>query len=183
MHICRSKSTSHKFVYQTVVKKKPQFFNTKLFEKNQSRNIIFTHSDLFESKMTSDLQANTTILVIIELGEMNVSFSNNQLDFHKTNPSLGQVYEELPYDELVKVVAGLGHVHVEHDNDGIVRSVYLKQGVGNAHWDHVAVTALNLSRENELGELPGKQLESKGGQKFSIVKNFHNFILRIFSIL
>ena len=47
--------------------------------------------------------------------------------------------EVLPFPELLPVVDVLGHVHIELDDDSIARSTYLYQGVGNAHWSHLAL--------------------------------------------
>ena len=86
----------------------------------------------------------------------------------------GQVYEELPFSDLGSEAKGLGHVHVEYDDDGIVRSVFLKQGVGKAFWSHIAVSALK-STSNTQQLLPGKRT-SESQSAFSIVKDYQNYI-------
>lgn len=86
----------------------------------------------------------------------------------------GQVYEELPVSALAEAAKGLGHVHVEYDDDGIVRSVFLKQGVGKAFWNHIAVTALKVASETTI-VIPGKKI-IEPQSAFSIVKNYQNYI-------
>ncbi|XOV84377.1 MAG: CHASE2 domain-containing protein [bacterium] len=51
-----------------------------------------------------------------------------------------QHIEVLPFAELLPHASALGHVHIELDEDAIVRGTYLYQGVGTAHWPHLALT-------------------------------------------
>ena len=46
----------------------------------------------------------------------------------------GAPIEALPIPPLVAAAAGLGHVDVEADPDGITRTLYLRAGIGRAHW-------------------------------------------------
>ncbi len=57
----------------------------------------------------------------------------------------GQLIETLPLPELVANAHSLGHAHVELDADGISRSVYLKEGLGDAYWPHLSVSLLALT--------------------------------------
>lgn len=50
-----------------------------------------------------------------------------------------QLIEVLPYPALLDEADVLGHVHMELDSDAIARGVYLFQGIGDAHWAHVAL--------------------------------------------
>ena len=43
---------------------------------------------------------------------------------------------ELPWPAFAGAAAGLGHVHVAPDNDGVVRSLYLHEGPAAAPWPH-----------------------------------------------
>ena len=43
---------------------------------------------------------------------------------------------ELPWSAFAGAAAGLGHVHVAPDNDGVVRSLYLQEGPAAAPWPH-----------------------------------------------
>ncbi len=51
----------------------------------------------------------------------------------------GQLLEVLPAAVLLDAGAKLGHVHVEASDDGVVRGVYLWQGIDHAHWPHLAL--------------------------------------------
>lgn len=57
----------------------------------------------------------------------------------------GQVLELLPDAAFIEAGARLGHVHVETDSDGVVRSVFLKEGVGTPYWSHVSIEMLKLA--------------------------------------
>ncbi len=57
----------------------------------------------------------------------------------------GQLIETLPLPELIASARSLGHAHVELDADGITRSVYLKEGLGDAYWPHVSLSLLELT--------------------------------------
>ena len=46
----------------------------------------------------------------------------------------GQIIESPPMPELLKAAAGVGRAGVRLDEDGIMRSVYLKEGLGEASW-------------------------------------------------
>ncbi len=61
----------------------------------------------------------------------------------------GQPVETLPLPSIAEVVAGIGHVHVEVDQDGIVRRLYLREGLGDAFWPHLTLAALEVG-----GQLP-----------------------------
>ena len=47
---------------------------------------------------------------------------------------LGAPVEALPIPSLVSAAAGLGHVDVETDPDGITRTLYLHAGIGHPYW-------------------------------------------------
>lgn len=53
--------------------------------------------------------------------------------------------EALPLPEFTDNAAALGHVHVDIDADGIVRRVFLKEGIGKPHWMHYGLAVLNVS--------------------------------------
>ncbi len=48
----------------------------------------------------------------------------------------------LPIPELARAAAGLGHIHVELDPDGIARSVYLWEGLNAPRYPHLALATL-----------------------------------------
>lgn len=53
----------------------------------------------------------------------------------------GQLLERLPMPALAGK-ARLGHVHVELDEDGVARSVFLAAGLGDPHWETFAAALL-----------------------------------------
>ncbi len=57
----------------------------------------------------------------------------------------GQLIETLPISMLANATKALGHVHVELDQDGIARSVYLKGGLGTPHWPNLGLALLQLA--------------------------------------
>ncbi len=57
----------------------------------------------------------------------------------------GQLVETLPLPKLIASAHSLGHAHVELDTDGITRSVYLKEGLGDAYWSHLSISLLELT--------------------------------------
>jgi len=54
----------------------------------------------------------------------------------------GQLLETLPLPQLLEQAAALGRVHVELDEDGIARSIFLWEGVGTPAWPHFAQAVL-----------------------------------------
>jgi CHASE2 domain-containing sensor protein len=57
----------------------------------------------------------------------------------------GNAMVSLPVPPLAAAAAGLGHLHVELDADGIARSVFLREGFGDVLWDHFALTMLQVA--------------------------------------
>lgn len=55
----------------------------------------------------------------------------------------GQLVETLPMPELANVAAGLGHMHMQLDADGIARGIYLYEGLGEAYWPHMMLALLH----------------------------------------
>jgi CHASE2 domain-containing sensor protein/signal transduction histidine kinase len=51
--------------------------------------------------------------------------------------------ESLPVAEFTGAARALGHINLEHDDDGVVRSVYLIQGEKNAEREHFTLALLN----------------------------------------
>ena len=74
----------------------------------------------------------------------------------------GQLVETLPLPALTAATAGLGHVDLELDLDGMARSVYLRAGLGSAHWPHFAVAMLEVANPGGRQDLAGQRRESRG---------------------
>jgi CHASE2 domain-containing sensor protein len=59
----------------------------------------------------------------------------------------GDAMVSLPVPPLTAAAAGLGHLHLELDADGVVRSVFLREGFGSVPWDHFALALLQAAGE------------------------------------
>lgn len=66
----------------------------------------------------------------------------------------GPLREIGPVPALAEAAAALGHVHIEVDNDGVARGVYLREGVGKPRWKHFAL-ALAQVVGLDIAPLPG----------------------------
>lgn len=65
---------------------------------------------------------------------------NVLLPIHIHPLSYGNTLTEiLPIPELVEVAKSLGHVHVELDEDGLARGLFLNTGVGNDYWPSLSM--------------------------------------------
>ena len=65
--------------------------------------------------------------------------------FMAQESSNGTPIEALPLPEFTFHAAALGHVHIEIDDDGIARRVFLKEGIGEPHWMHYSLAILSVS--------------------------------------
>ncbi len=68
--------------------------------------------------------------------------------------SSATIRQTLPLKQFSLAAAALGHVDAELDSDGIVRSVFLKAGLGEPNWPTFALAILQASKEN-IPTLPG----------------------------
>ncbi len=59
----------------------------------------------------------------------------------------GQLIETLPLPILADAAAALGHIDIELDPDGIARSLYLREGLGEPYWPHLSLALLDLAGE------------------------------------
>ncbi|MDR7095674.1 CHASE2 domain-containing protein [Hydrogenophaga laconesensis] len=82
------------------------------------------------------------------------------LDRHGT----GQLTRTEPAPELASAAAAIGHVHLEIDNDGIVRSTFLREGDGDQWWDQFAVSLLRVGGFELPSELPGARAPAQGAR-------------------
>ncbi|MDX1606188.1 MAG: CHASE2 domain-containing protein [Candidatus Competibacterales bacterium] len=68
----------------------------------------------------------------------------------------GQLLEVLPQPDFARHV-GLGHVDIDLDRDGLVRSVYLRAGLSEPHWPHLGLAVLQQLAPPEWQSLPGRR--------------------------
>jgi CHASE2 domain-containing sensor protein/signal transduction histidine kinase len=66
-----------------------------------------------------------------------------------------ELTEYRPITALAAAAAGLGHVHLEIDRDGIARSVFLREGLKSPHLSHLALALLEAVPGVAPQELPG----------------------------
>ena len=62
---------------------------------------------------------------------------------------------DLPWPAFADAAAGLGHVHVAPDSDGVVRSLYLLEGPAAAPWHHFS-TALQCVADRQPAATCGR---------------------------
>lgn len=66
----------------------------------------------------------------------------------------------LPTDELRHAAAGLGHINLEADKDGIVRRVALFEGSSQQMWPQLALSAYS-ALDTKLATIPRTEVEAK----------------------
>ena len=72
----------------------------------------------------------------------------------------GASVELMPIPEFAAAAAALGHVDMPLDDDGVARSMFLRAGLGSAHWPSLALALSQL--EDELDphtDLPGLRVD------------------------
>ena len=88
-----------------------------------------------------------------------------------------QLLEVSPISQFASRAAGLGHVHYENDEDGVCRSVYLKEGLGEPSWPHIAVEVAAFLGQINLDQLPGeRRLEQITLNTLKVQRDYRNQI-------
>lgn len=93
----------------------------------------------------------------------------------------GQVIESPPHNLFYQEVKALGHVHLPVEIDGVVRSVFLKEGVGKPFWPHLSLALLeSVSPQAQQLEwlIPGKRAEQAASNipSVGISRDFYNLL-------
>lgn len=117
-----------------------------------ARAIIF--DVLFSEPDRTDPQADLALAQAIQKA------GNVFLPVYISGSSAGRLRESLPIPVLAQRVAGLGHVHYESDNDGVCRSIFLREGVGRPHWLHLAAQVASYLGELDQEHLPGQRAQT-----------------------
>jgi CHASE2 domain-containing sensor protein/signal transduction histidine kinase len=69
----------------------------------------------------------------------------------------------LPIPEFEKAAAALAHINLEIDPDGVVRSVFLREGQNNAWWPQFALALIRQGRTSGAeAAIPGSRAERQG---------------------
>lgn len=74
-----------------------------------------------------------------------------------TAETAGRVQAMLPVPPLASAARALGHVSVEPDADGVVRSVFLREGTQERQWNHFALALLRVAGRPVADPLPGNR--------------------------
>lgn len=74
-----------------------------------------------------------------------------------TAEAAGKVRAMLPVPPLAAAARALGHVSVEPDADGVVRSVFLREGTADRQWEHFALMLLRTAGRKIADPLPGNR--------------------------
>lgn len=61
------------------------------------------------------------------------------LPVHFTIDPQGDVLETMPHMFFSQTSAGMGHVNAELDDDGVVRGIYMRTGIGQPSWKHISL--------------------------------------------
>ena len=76
----------------------------------------------------------------------------------ESSPPGAPLIEVLPMAPLIDASAGLGHVEIDLDRDGVARSAYLYAGLGSAHWPSLALALRDLhAPTRRSASLPGQR--------------------------
>ncbi len=89
----------------------------------------------------------------------------------------GQLLEMMPIPMFSEAASALGHVHFENDVDGVCRSVFLKEGVGEAFWPHQSLALAKFIGDVVDDSLPGRSAAQIYSQKRDqVVREYRNLI-------
>ena len=82
-------------------------------------------------------------------------------------PHVGLV-ETLPVGALAVVAAGIGHVNIELDADGIARGVFLREGMGHASRGHFSLILLEVGRHPPPSAPPTERAPARTAETPSV---------------
>lgn len=74
----------------------------------------------------------------------------------------GQLVELLPHRRFAPRAHAMGHVDLEMDSDGVVRSVFLRSGIGQPWWPHIALAMVGDQVPDFAARYQGRQASSRG---------------------
>lgn len=106
--------------------------------------------DILLSELSSQAQDDRQLVEAIQRSGKVV------LPMFSASDSDGQIQAMMPALPFAHAAAAIGHVLVEADVDGTVRSAFLKEGWQDVSWEHFAVTLLRVAG-HPLPYLPGQR--------------------------
>ncbi len=89
----------------------------------------------------------------------------------------GQLFEQLPMPPLAGLAAGLGHIHVEIDADGLARSVFLLEGLGEPRWPALPLAMVRVARAGGWSELPGRRASPDEIESYQMWSRDHHILI------
>ncbi|MDX1451235.1 MAG: CHASE2 domain-containing protein [Oleiphilaceae bacterium] len=98
--------------------------------------------------------------------------------FFETKGAQGVVVETPPHQSFQAGAAALGHIHLARENDGVVRSVFLKEGINTPYWPHLALATLEQAQDQRLMNIPGQQLTKTQTSDHTIgmTRDYYNLV-------
>lgn len=72
----------------------------------------------------------------------------------------GNIMEVMPHTPFAQAAAGMGHVDVELDNDGVVRGLYMRSGLGQPWWPHLSLVLLESLENRAVTRFPANRGQS-----------------------
>lgn len=147
------------------------------------------HGQLIDKLAAANVKAIGYDIVFAERDTPNPEYDNKLVEsvrnfgrvvlpvFVGVNKAGGQLLEVMPFDELT-AAAHLAHVHVEIDQDGVLRSTHLREGLGSAYWEHFTIALHRLAYGELPNPLPGLRSPPLGNEEKNnvIVRDFRNQI-------
>lgn len=128
-------------------------------------DILFTEPD------TQDPSADAELAAAISRGLPTV------LPLGVEMPSAGRPLRVLePIPALARAAAGVGHVHLELDRDGVGRSVFLREGPGEAKYPHLMLTLLQRAPQEPLPTLQGARHPDPRGAGAAWVRDYQMLV-------
>lgn len=89
----------------------------------------------------------------------------------------GLPLELLPAPAFADAARALAHVHVELDRDGLARSVYLREGLGDPHWLEFGETMLRVADPQRATQLPGARAPSSSAGSALVWARDHHVLV------
>ena len=94
----------------------------------------------------------------------------------------GQIIESPPHGLFYREVLALGHVHLHAESDGVIRGVFLKEGVGTPFWPHLSLALVesldSQSAKPSMLSIPGNRAaeQTANSPTVGIARDFHNLL-------
>lgn len=81
------------------------------------------------------------------------------LPVHFTLDPQNDVLETMPHMFFAQTSAGMGHVNAELDDDGVVRGIHMRTGIGQPSWKHISLVVHEFLHPSDEARFPLKAEE------------------------